>query len=144
MSEDLLSGINHVALAAADVDVTVRFYCDAFGLDSTDFSSEEERSVLLFLPNGSFVQFVSAGQGPVVEAPLRTIPGNLIRDGAPIDHFSLFASDAASLEAIRDRLVALGATDGEILDTAGVALTVRFVDPDGRHLEVTAYPQRGE
>lgn len=71
------------------------------------------------MPNGSFVQVVSAGSGPVVEAPLRSLPGNLIRDGAPIDHISLF---------------------GEISDTAGVALTVRFEDPDGRHLEVTAYP----
>ena len=141
MSESLLSGINHVALAAADVDATVRFYCDAFGLESTDFSSDDARSVLLFMPNGSFVQVVSAGPGPVVEAPLAAVPGDLIRDGAPIDHISLFASDVESLEAIRDRLVALGATDGEILDTAGVAFTVPFTDPDGRRLEVTAYPQ---
>lgn len=142
MTETLLSGINHVALAAADVDATVGFYREAFGLESTEFSdpADPERSVLLFMPNGSFVQVVSAGSGPVVDAPLRQVPGNLIRDGAPIDHISLFAADAAALEAIRDRLVALDATDGEIIDTAGVALTVRFSDPDGRQLEVTAYP----
>lgn len=144
MAESLLSGVNHVALAAADVDATVSFYCDAFGLESTEFSdpadTEGDRSVLLFMPNGSFVQVVSAGAGPVVEAPLRPVPGNLIRDGAPIDHISLFATDPAALETIRDRLVALDATDGVISDTAGVALTVRFTDPDGRRLEVTAYP----
>jgi len=140
MAEPLLSGVNHVALAASDVDATVAFYCEAFGLEATDFSTDDERSVLLFFPNGSFVQVISAGPGRVVEAPLNEASGNLILDGAPIDHMSLFATDIAALEAIRDRLVSLGASDGQIFDTAGVAFTLGFSDPDGRRLEVTAYP----
>ena len=142
MSDHLLSGINHVALAASDVDVTVAFYCDAFGLEATDFSVGEDRSVLLLFPNGSFVQVLEAGSAPIVRAPVRAEPGNLVHEGAPLDHFSLFAVDTDALDAIRDRLVALEATDGVIIDTAGVARTVRFTDPDGRLLEVTAYPKR--
>ncbi len=82
----------------SDVDATVAFYCDAFGLQATDFSIGDDRSVLLFFPNGSFVQVLDAGPSPTVSAPLRAEPGNLIHEGAPLDHFSLFAVDTDALE----------------------------------------------
>ena len=59
--------------------------------------------------------------------------------GDPIDHVSLFASDVRALEVIGARLKERGASDGEVIDTGGVAATIRFEDPDGRRLEVTAY-----
>ena len=140
MDEPLLSGINHVTLAATNIDITIAFYEDVFRLESTDFSVPgEARSALLVFPNGSFVQVCSAATIPATTAPLSATPGNLLHDGAPLDHFSLFATGVDALEVIRARLMERGATDGEIIDTAGVAKTVRFTDPDGRLVEVTAY-----
>jgi catechol 2,3-dioxygenase-like lactoylglutathione lyase family enzyme len=142
VSEPLLSGINHVALAAADVDATVAFYQEVFDLEPTELPLPGGRSVFLFFASGSFVQ-VCDSSSPSVTAPRSTEPGQLLYDGAPLDHFSLFASDTDALEAIRARLVAHGASDGVVHDTAGLAKTVRFTDPDGRELEVLAYVQAG-
>lgn len=140
MTEPLLLGINHVALAAPDVDATASFYADVFGLDITDITEPGSyRNVLLFFPNGSFVQVLDAADGPIVVAP-ECAPGHgLYHQGAPLDHFSLFAADVAALEELRDRLVARGVTDGSIEDIGGIVRNLEFKDPDGRNVDVTAF-----
>jgi catechol 2,3-dioxygenase-like lactoylglutathione lyase family enzyme len=140
MAEPLLVGINHVALAARDVDATATFYADAFGLEITDFTEPGSyRNLLLFFPNGSFVQVLDAADAPAVVVPPSAPGRGLYLQGAPLDHFSLFAADVAALEALRDRLVALGVSDGEISDIAGLVRNLEFTDPDGRSVDVTAY-----
>jgi hypothetical protein len=52
-----------------------------------------------------------------------------------VDHFALLVRDAASLEALRERLVALGASDGVITDF-GVMRVLNFTDPDGLDVEL--------
>lgn len=140
MTEPLLVGINHVALAAPDVDATAAFYAEVFGLEVVDISEPGSyRNVLLFFPNGSFVQVLDAADGPAVVAP-ESAPGHgRYHEGAPLDHFSLFAADVAALEELRDRLVALGATDGRIENIAGVVQNLGFKDLDGRNVDVTAF-----
>jgi catechol 2,3-dioxygenase-like lactoylglutathione lyase family enzyme len=49
---------------------------------------------------------------------------------ARIDHFSLLVGDESSLESMRDRLVAAGASEGDV-STLGPYLSVTFRDPDG-------------
>jgi catechol 2,3-dioxygenase-like lactoylglutathione lyase family enzyme len=140
VTEPQLHGIHHVALASPDVDATASFYAEVFGLDITDITEPGSyRNVLLFFPNGSFVQVLDAAEGPSVVAPEAGSGTGRYHDGAPLDHFSLFAADVAALEAFRDRLVARGATDGEITDIAGLVRNLEFKDPDGRNVDVTAY-----
>jgi hypothetical protein len=43
----------------------------------------------------------------------------LYHQGAPLDHFSLFAADVGAREVLHDRLVERGATDGNIGNSAG-------------------------
>src|SRR5262245_37886333 len=101
VADSLLTGVNHVALAAADLDATVRFYSEGFGLEATDLSPPgEDRNVFLFFPNGSFLHVCESTGGVRPGSPVRPVPGNLIYDGAPLDHFSLFASDTDALQEI--------------------------------------------
>jgi catechol 2,3-dioxygenase-like lactoylglutathione lyase family enzyme len=140
VTEPLLQGVNHVALASPDVDATAAFYAEVFGLEITDVTEPGSyRNVLLFFPNGSFLQVLDAADGPALVAPESGSGTGRYYDGAPVDHFSLFAADVAALEAFRDRLVVRGATDGQITDIAGLVRNVGFKDPDGRNVDVTAY-----
>ncbi len=140
MAEPLLSGINHVALASRDLDKTVQFYSEVFGLHPSDISVPgEERNVLLFFPDSSFLHLIDGSADATRERIIRPSGGNLLYEGDTIDHISLFATDRDALEAIRSRLQDRGASDGKVIDTGGVSVTVQFEDPDGRRLEVTAY-----
>jgi catechol-2,3-dioxygenase len=53
----------------------------------------------------------------------------------PIDHYAIAVPSMEDLEVVRERLVAEGASSGEITDF-GSALSVFFRDPDGAELEV--------
>lgn len=140
MTGPLLQGINHVALAAPDVEATTAFYAQGFDLEITDISEPGSyRNLLRFFPNGSFVQVLDAADAPVVVAPASTPGDGRYHQGAPLDHFSLFAADVAALEELRDRLVERSATDGHIEDIAGIVLNLEFKDPDGRNVDVTAF-----
>jgi catechol 2,3-dioxygenase-like lactoylglutathione lyase family enzyme len=129
-----------VALAAPDVDATASFYAEVFGLEITDITEPSSyRNVLLFFPNGSFLQVLDAADAPPVVAPESGPRTGRYLDGAPLDHFSLFAADVAALEEIRDRLVERGVSDGQISDVAGLVRNLEFKDPDGRNVDVTAF-----
>ena len=52
-----------------------------------------------------------------------------------LDHLALQAASFSAFEAIRDRLVAAGASDGFVSDF-GPVLSVFFRDPDGLEAEV--------
>lgn len=54
-----------------------------------------------------------------------------------LDHVGFMFADRAALEAVRDRLVAAGASDGEIRPL-GPVLSVHFRDPDGLASEANA------
>lgn len=140
MTESFLRGINHVAFATRDLEETVRFYADVFDLEPTDISAPgAERNMLLFFPDGSFLHLIDGSADTAVERVTRNVVGNLLYEGEAIDHISFFASDTSALDVIAARLKDRGASDGELIDTGGIATTVRFVDPVGRSLEVTAY-----
>jgi hypothetical protein len=54
-----------------------------------------------------------------------------------IDHFGLMVRSFEELEAVRDRLVAVGASDGTVTPH-GPVLSVHFQDPDGLEGEINA------
>jgi hypothetical protein len=52
-----------------------------------------------------------------------------------LDHIGFSAPDVASLTALRDRLLAVGASSGDIRPL-GPMLSLRFADPDGLQGEI--------
>jgi hypothetical protein len=64
--------------------------------------------------------------------------GGMCRRGR-IDHLGLHAPDAPTFLALRDRLVAVGASDGEVRHF-GPVWSVHFCDPDGMDAELNWVP----
>ena len=55
-----------------------------------------------------------------------------------LDHMGLTVIDRVALSAIRDRLLAVDASSGDIR-SLGPMLSLRFVDPDGLEGEINCY-----
>ncbi len=57
-----------------------------------------------------------------------------------IDHYAMAVESEEELLAIRDRLVAVGASPGEVTQFGAGLRSVFFRDPDGAELEVAYLP----
>ena len=128
----LLDGINHVAVLTADTQRFVDFYSEMF--DAKVDGEMRSRD------DGFLLTFVSVG--PHSEINLFEIDGNAepakqvpMFGRGRIDHMGLQASSLEAFDAIRDRLMAAGASDGFVTDF-GRVLSVFFRDPDGLEGEV--------
>jgi catechol 2,3-dioxygenase-like lactoylglutathione lyase family enzyme len=128
------TGFNHVATLTPDMERLVSFYKTAFGAEVTFEMSarpDHPRMVILDLGGGSALN--------VFETAPEEIIGERRRQGGrgAIDHFALAVDSLATLEMMRDRLVAAGAEIGEI-QRLGNEWSLFFRDPDGMELEVCA------
>lgn len=127
----LLDGVNHVAILTADSDRLHAFYRDVF---EATVSHDD------VVGDGMRLSFVDIGPGN--ELNVFEIAGNdestrqtpMFGRGR-IDHLGLQAASLEAFEVIRDRLVALGASDGFVTDF-GPVLSLFFRDPDGLEGEV--------
>jgi len=131
----ITTGFNHVATVTPDADRIVEFYKAVFGAEVTfemEAKDDHPRLIILDLGGGASLN--------VFEAPADTIIGDRRRPGArgPIDHYALAVDSLATLEAVRDRLVAAGADIGEI-QALGDEWSLFFRDPDGMELEVCCH-----
>jgi catechol 2,3-dioxygenase-like lactoylglutathione lyase family enzyme len=129
-TSSLVSGLNHVAVMTDDLDRAAAFYVDVFDAELIDTPA----------PPGSKATTVrlSATAG----LTFLEVPGNPHGTGSTqmlgrghLDHLALEAPGGAELEELRRRLVAKGASTGEINDY-GSMVSVYFVDPDGMGCEV--------
>jgi catechol 2,3-dioxygenase-like lactoylglutathione lyase family enzyme len=134
----MISGFNHVAFVTRDLDRLQAFYRDIL---------EIEGPVLTDGPGGARHAMLRLGDGAVLH-PFEFPDADLDAAGSTsfhrgrIDHFALDAGDEATLERLRARLVAAGASDGTLTDF-GPILSVHFQDPDGTHLEVACRRSAG-
>jgi len=129
------TGFNHVATMTTDVDRLAAFYGEAFGAVVThevEKADDHPRMLILDLGGGAALN--------AFEVPEEQIIGERRRIGArgAIDHFGLAVDSLATLEQVRDRLVALGADIGEIQQLGG-EWSLFFRDCDGMELEVCAH-----
>jgi len=127
-----VTGFNHVAVLTGDLDRLVAFYCDVLGGEAADVPTQPgaNRARLVRLgPTAALVVLEVAADHPHADGHA----GELQR--GHLDHVGFEVATAADLEAIRDRLVARGASDGHIHDY-GALVTVGFTDPDGMSTEV--------
>jgi len=127
----LLDGVNHVATLTNDTDRLHRFYVSTF--DATVSRDDEESP-------GVRLSFVDIG--PNTQLNVFEVEGNdeaarqtpMFGRGR-IDHLGLQAASLEAFHAVRDRLMAAGASDGFVTDF-GPVLSVFFRDPDGLEGEV--------
>lgn len=130
----ITSGFNHVATLTADLDRFAAWYGEVFGAEVTfEMAAEGDHPRMQILDLGG------SGALNVFEVPAEAIIGDRRRIGArgAIDHFGIAVDDLATLEAVRDRLVAVGADIGEIQKLGG-EWSLFFRDIDGMELEVCA------
>ncbi|MEZ5177235.1 MAG: VOC family protein [Acidimicrobiales bacterium] len=130
----ITSGFNHVATLTADLDRFAAWYGEVFDAEVTfEMAAEGDHPRMQILDLGG------GGALNVFEVPAEAIIGERRRIGArgAIDHFGIAVEDLATLEAVRDRLVAVGADIGEIQKLGG-EWSLFFRDIDGMELEVCA------
>ena len=127
------SGFNHVATMTADLDRYLAFYGDIFGaqvLSMMEARDDHPRMAIVDMGGDSALN--------VFEVPADSIVGDRAKMGGrgPIDHYALAVDSEETLLAIRDRLVEVGASPGEVTQFGPSLLSVFFRDPDGAELEV--------
>jgi catechol 2,3-dioxygenase-like lactoylglutathione lyase family enzyme len=128
-------GFNHVATLTTNLDRLVRFYQEAFGAETTfemAATPDHPRMAILDLGAGAALNVFEVGSEEEIVGERRRQGGR----GA-IDHFALAVDSRATLEGLRDRLVAAGAEIGDI-QQLGPEWSLFFRDPDGMELEVCA------
>jgi catechol 2,3-dioxygenase-like lactoylglutathione lyase family enzyme len=137
-SEPTIVGFSHVATLTPDLGRYVAFYQDMFGARVVSTGAAREGH-----PAMAVVCIGADATLNVFEVPAESIIGRRDRIGerGAIDHYALQVEDVEALEVLRDRLVAVGASNGELSDH-GPALSLRFQDPDGGELEVCAHRHR--
>ncbi len=134
--------VNHVAVVTRDLERLAAFYAEVLGAEPAYERSERDEAMGLgFLRVGEVVLHVFERPGDS--------PGGVddARAGAPlargrVDHVAFEADGPEQFVAVRERLLARGATDGAVVDF-GVLVSVFGVDPDGSQVEVCLVPPAG-
>jgi catechol 2,3-dioxygenase-like lactoylglutathione lyase family enzyme len=117
----------------ADLDRYLAFYQQIFGAEVVRIMEAEGDH-----PKMAIVNMGGSGALNVFEVPAGSIIGDRTKMGGrgPIDHYAFAVDSEERLLEIRDRLVAAGASPGEVTQFGPALLSVFFRDPDGAELEV--------
>ena len=131
----ITTGFNHVATLTTDMERLVAFYRDVFGAEVTfemAATPDHPRMTILDLGAGAALN--------VFEATPDEIIGERRKQGrrGAIDHYGLSVDSLATLEQVKERLLAAGADIGEIQRLGG-EWSLFFRDPDGMELEVCCH-----
>ena len=128
----LLQGIDHVATITADGDRLKQFYIDVFGatieMDGPEFPGGPRMIVINIAPGTELNVFEIEGNS---QADNQTPMYGRGR----IDHIGLHATDLDTFAEIRDRLIAVGASN-RVVTEFGRKLSIFFRDPDQMECEV--------
>jgi catechol 2,3-dioxygenase-like lactoylglutathione lyase family enzyme len=126
-------GFNHVATMTADLDRYLAFYKDVFGAEVLSIMEAREDHLRMAIVNMGGDSALN-----VFEVAADSIVGDRAKMGGrgPIDHYALAVDSEAQLLEIRDRLVEVGASPGDVTQFGPSLLSVFFRDPDGAELEV--------
>jgi catechol 2,3-dioxygenase-like lactoylglutathione lyase family enzyme len=128
----LTEGFNHVAILTTDLERLAAFYDSVFEVTASPVQKMEHppclRHAFLAVGNGTVIHAIEDPEA----APM--FPGEIGKRG-PVDHLAIGVRDRATLELVRDRLVALRASRGLVKDF-GAIRSVFFRDPDGMECEV--------
>ena len=130
-------GFNHVATLTPNLERYLAFYGDIFGAEVIHIMEAEGDH-----PRMAVVDMGGASALNVFEVPADSILGDRSKMGGrgPIDHYALAVGSEEELLELRDRLVAVGASPGEVTQFGQGLRSVFFRDPDGAELEVAYLP----
>lgn len=131
----ITSGFNHVATLTTNMERLVAFYRDVFGAEVTfemAATADHPRMTILDLGAGAALN--------VFEVPSEDMIGEQRKQGhrGAIDHYGVAVDSLATLEQVKERLLAAGADIGEI-QRLGSEWSLFFRDPDGMELEVCCH-----
>ena len=129
-------GVSHVAVVTADLDRFRAFYEDALGLETTVVFSggaSHSRQAIVMAGDSMLHVFEVADYDPVT----RKMSPAMFERGR-LDHLGFTVADLGALTAVRDRLLTVDASSGDI-HQLGPMLSLRFVDPDGLESEINCY-----
>ena len=125
----VVTGINHVGLVTADLDRLAAFYVAVFDAEVLDVPAPPgTRAVVVQLADRAGLAVMELPTSAHVRGSSRML------DRGHLDHLAVDVPDGRSLEAVRRRLVAQGASDGAVSDY-GPMLSIYFTDPDGMAAE---------
>lgn len=130
----ITKGFNHVATLTTDLERHAAFYERVFGAEVTfrmDAAADHPRMFILDLGGGAALN--------VFEVSPEEIIGEQRKQGGrgAIDHFAIAVDSLATLEQVKQRLLAAGADIGDI-QRLGSEWSLFFRDVDGMELEVCA------
>lgn len=137
----MIHGVNHIAIAVADMRRTLRFYCGMLGLRLVGLFPMHgvPGAVHAFcdMGDGRLLSFIRFGEpvpaAPGVSAPRS--PAGRAASGA-MHHVALHVPDERTLAAVRERVVAAGHTVSAPVDH-GFCRSIYLAGPDGEQLEVS-------
>lgn len=140
----ITSGAHHLTLFTRDLDRLIRFYEEMFDAVTRHDIKESGpgggtlRHALIDLGGGFSLHPFQMPNPTGFEA------GSMeMGKRGHIDHFALRVADEASLQEVRRRLFAAGASNGLLTDF-GVIRLVTFKDPDGMEGEVALWIEKKE
>lgn len=126
----LVDGINHVAFITRDLDRLADFYRRIFDAALVlDITGHGLRHGMIQIGPACVLHAFEMPDSPQAE------PGQKIFERGRLDHIAISAASKDAFDALRERLVAAGASDGTVTDF-GALLSVFFRDPDGMEAEV--------
>jgi catechol 2,3-dioxygenase-like lactoylglutathione lyase family enzyme len=130
------SGISHVAIVTGNLDGFRAFYEDTIGLDTTmvfNGGPGHSRQAILMAGDAMLHVFEVADFDPAVHGDSLAM-----FERGRIDHLGFSVPDLPTLTAVRDRLLAVGASSGDI-HQLGPMYSLRFIDSDGLESEINCY-----
>jgi len=129
-----LSAVHHLATATNDLARMTSFYKEAFDLDpKPGFPMETPVGTIAFFDIGG-VELQIAESGTIEPAPA-DMPAVLLQKDLRLDHVTFQIDDVDTFATVRENLMRLGASDGNVVDFQGQGL-LAFRDPDGHIMEV--------
>src|SRR4029450_488303 len=132
-------GFNHVATLTTDMDLTVRFYEQAFGAVVTFEVPKRD--------DHPWMKILDLGGGAalnVFEVHAEDIIGDRRGQGGrgAIDHYALAVESRNTLETVKERLVAAGAQEVGEIQRLGDEWSPVLRDPDRKGVEGRRHPAR--
>jgi len=129
-------GLNHIAMATGDMDMTVRFWRDLLGMRLVAGHGGPGHRQYFFEINES--ELVAFFEWPGVKRVPYKRHGEPVLGPFIFDHFSIGVESDEDLWAIADRLIAAGFCCSNMMDH-GFIHSIYTYDPNGIPLEFSAF-----